>query len=107
MGVPCARGNGFVHEIAPRGLNSAVMGVFGGCNSGGGFLGALVGGLVYRRGGGAGLFGGCGAINFALAVVAAAANVGAFGAFQNNTASFTFGGRWAARCRRCMAGRLA
>lgn len=66
-----------MHEIAPRGLNSAVMGVFGGCNSGGGFLGALLGGLVYRRGGGRGLFGGCGAINFALALVAAGANVAA------------------------------
>ena len=59
FGLYWSVGNAFVHEIAPRGLNSAIMGVFGGCNSGGGFLGALGGGMLYRLGGGGFLFRGC------------------------------------------------
>jgi|AntAceMinimDraft_12_1070368.scaffolds.fasta_scaffold24560_1 hypothetical protein len=34
-----------------------------------------LGGIVYKRGGGRALFSGCGAINFTLAAIVAAANV--------------------------------
>ena len=66
FGLYWSVGNAFVHDIAPRGLNAAVMTVFGGCVSGGGFLGAVLGGAAYAKYGGAGLWFGVGCVNFAL-----------------------------------------
>ena len=66
FGLYWSVGNAFVHDIAPRGLNAAVMTVFGGCVSGGGFLGAVLGGVAYAKYGGAGLWFGVGCVNFAL-----------------------------------------
>ena len=77
FGLYWSVGNAFVHEIAPRGLNSAVMGVFGGCNSGGGFLGALGGGMLYRRGGGGFLFAVVGTTNACLFAATVVANFAA------------------------------
>ena len=77
FGLYWSVGNAFVHEIAPRGLNSAVMGVFGGFNSGGGFLGALGGGMLYRRGGGGFLFAVVGTTNACLFAATVAANLAA------------------------------
>ena len=73
FGLYWSVGNGFVQKVAPDGLNSSVMGVFGACNSGGGFLGALLGGQVYKWKGGRGLFMGCGLINLGLALAVTAA----------------------------------
>ena len=77
FGLYWSVGNAFVHEIAPRGLNSAIMGVFGGCNSGGGFLGALGGGMLYRLGGGGFLFAVVGTTNACLFAVTVVANLAA------------------------------
>jgi MFS family permease len=67
FGLYWSVGNGFVRAIAPRGCTSAVMGVFGASASLGGFLGASVGGMVYARAGGGGLFAAVGAVNAGLA----------------------------------------
>ena len=69
FGLYWSVGNAFVHDVAPKGLNAAVMSVFGGCNSGGGFLGAVLGGLAYSRYGGAGLWFGVGCVNFVLCAI--------------------------------------
>ena len=63
-------GTAFVQQISPPGLTSSVMGVFGGMNAAGSFLGSVLGGFVFRRFGGGGLFGGIGALNFVLGIVA-------------------------------------
>jgi predicted MFS family arabinose efflux permease len=66
FGLYWSVGNAYVHEVAPVGCNAAVMGVFGGFVSLGGFSGAFFGGLVFKRVGGGVLFGLLGCVNGAL-----------------------------------------
>lgn len=66
-------GTAFARQIAPRNALSAVMGVFGGANAGGSFLGSALGGVVFRKRGGYGLFAGIGTTNFLLGCVACVA----------------------------------
>ena len=63
-------GTAFAQKIAPEGAASAVMGVFGGANAGGSFLGSVLGGVAFRKHGGDGLFGGIGVMNFVLGCLA-------------------------------------
>jgi MFS family permease len=68
-------GTAFARAIAPENALSAVMGVFGGANAGGSFLGSALGGVVYRKRGGDGLFAGIGSMNFLLGCLACVALV--------------------------------
>jgi MFS family permease len=68
-------GTAFARQIAPTNALSAVMGVFGGANAGGSFLGSALGGVVYRKRGGDGLFAGIGSMNFLLGCLACVALV--------------------------------
>jgi hypothetical protein len=68
-------GTAFARAIAPENALSAVMGVFGGANAGGSFLGSALGGVVFRKRGGDGLFAGIGSMNFLLGCLACVALV--------------------------------
>jgi hypothetical protein len=68
-------GTAFARAIAPENALSAVMGVFGGANAGGSFLGSALGGVVFRKRGGDGLFAGIGSMNFVLGCLACVALV--------------------------------
>lgn len=59
-------GNDMVQLIAPRGLTTAMTGMFSGANNVGGLLGSIIGGLVYDAYGGQALFAGVALINFTL-----------------------------------------
>ena len=63
-------GTAFAQKIAPEGATSSVMGVFGGANAGGSFLGSVLGGVAFRKHGGDGLFAGIGVMNFAFGCLA-------------------------------------
>ena len=63
-------GTAFAQKIAPEGAASSVMGVFGGANAGGSFLGSVLGGVAFRKHGGDGLFAGIGVMNFAFGCLA-------------------------------------
>jgi predicted MFS family arabinose efflux permease len=61
-------GNDMVQLIAPRGLTTAMTGLFSAANNVGGLLGSVMGGLVYDNFGGQALFAGVAMINCALGI---------------------------------------
>lgn len=68
-------GNDMVQSIAPRGLTTAMTGLFSGANNVGGLLGSIIGGIVYDEFGGRALFAGVSLINFTLGFALVAAKL--------------------------------
>jgi predicted MFS family arabinose efflux permease len=64
-----------VQSIAPRGLTTAMTGLFSGANNVGGLLGSIIGGIVYDEFGGRALFAGLSLINFTLGFALVAAKL--------------------------------